>query len=92
MDTSAWGAWHAGVFVTIFAVTQALFNHFGINITTKLTDFSGYLIFVVAIALTLSMLIWARASICRGSSPGSTIPANLAALSCPSHGPRSWPC
>lgn len=58
MDTSTWGAWHAGVFVTIFAVTQALFNHFGINITTKLTDFSGYLIFVVAISLTLSMLIW----------------------------------
>jgi amino acid transporter len=58
MDTSTWGAWHAAVFVTIFAVTQALFNHFGINITTKLTDFSGYLIFVVAISLTLSMLIW----------------------------------
>lgn len=58
VDTSAWGAIHASAFVTVFAVTQALFNHFGIKITTMLTDFSGYLIFVVAIALTLSMLVW----------------------------------
>jgi len=58
IDTSAWGALHASIFVTIFAVTQALFNHFGIKVTTMLTDFSGYLIFVVAIGLTLSMLIW----------------------------------
>ena len=58
MDTSAWGAWHSSIFVTVFAVTQALFNHFGIKLTTTLTDFSGYLIFVVAILLTLSMLIW----------------------------------
>ncbi|MFN0192284.1 MAG: amino acid permease [Aestuariivirga sp.] len=58
MDTSAWGALHASAFITVFAITQALFNHFGIDVTTKLTDFSGYLIFVVAILLTLSMLIW----------------------------------
>ncbi len=58
MDTSTWGAVHASVFVTIFAATQALFNHFGIKVTTMLTDFSGYLIFVVAIVLTLSMIIW----------------------------------
>ncbi len=58
MDTSTWGAVHASIFVTIFAATQALFNHFGIKVTTMLTDFSGYLIFVVAIVLTLSMIIW----------------------------------
>lgn len=58
VDTSAWGALHASAFVTVFAVTQALFNHFGIKVTTMLTDFSGYLIFVVAIVLTASMLIW----------------------------------
>jgi amino acid transporter len=58
MDTSAWGAWHSSIFVTVFAVTQALFNHFGIKVTTMLTDFSGYLIFVIATLLTLSMLIW----------------------------------
>jgi len=58
IDTSAWGAFHAGAFITVFAITQALFNHFGIKVTTMLTDFSGYLIFVVAVVLTLSMLIW----------------------------------
>jgi amino acid transporter len=60
IDTSKWGAWHAGIWVTLFAVTQGLFNHFGIRTTTRLTDFSGYLIFVVAILLTLSMLIWGK--------------------------------
>lgn len=59
MDTSAWGALQASTFITLFAVTQALFNHFGIRITTMLTDFSGYLIFVVAVVLALSMIIWA---------------------------------
>ena len=54
VDTSTWGAWHSSIFVTVFTVTQALFNHFGIKLTTTLTDFSGYLIFVVAILLTLS--------------------------------------
>jgi amino acid transporter len=58
MDTSAWGALHASIFVTIFAITQALFNHFGIKTTTMLTDFSGYLILVVAVVLTLAMVIW----------------------------------
>ncbi|MBL8792241.1 MAG: amino acid permease [Rhizobiales bacterium] len=57
-DTSTWGAWHAAIFVTVIAVTQALFNHFGIKVTTMLTDFSGYLIFVIAVLLTLTMLIW----------------------------------
>jgi len=58
MDTSQWGALQASIFVTIFAISQALFNHMGIKVTTMLTDFSGYLIFVVAILLTLAMLIW----------------------------------
>jgi len=47
-----------GGLITVFAITQALFNHFGIRVTTLLTDFSGYLIFVVAMVLTLSMLAW----------------------------------
>jgi amino acid transporter len=58
VDTSAWGALQASAFVTVFAITQALFNHFGIKVTTMLTDFSGYLIFVVALILTISMLVW----------------------------------
>ena len=36
--------------------SQALFNHLGIRVTTWLTDFSGYLILVVALALTVAML------------------------------------
>ena len=38
--------------ITLITISQALFNHFGIKTTTMLTDFSGYLIFVVAVVLT----------------------------------------
>ena len=44
--------------VCVLPVTQALINHLGIKLTTMLTDFSGYLIFVVAVVLTLTFLIW----------------------------------
>jgi amino acid transporter len=44
--------------VLVIAGTQALFNHYGIRVTTILTDFSGYMILVVAVVLTLTMLIW----------------------------------
>jgi amino acid transporter len=40
-------------------VSQAFFNHRGIRVTTWLTDFSGYLILVVAVALTVAMLWYA---------------------------------
>jgi amino acid transporter len=43
----------------IITFVQALFNHLGIRTTTRLTDFSGYLIFVVSIALTLALVIYA---------------------------------
>ncbi|ABM57598.1 amino acid permease [Verminephrobacter eiseniae] len=47
------------IFVVLLITTlQALSNHFGIKLTTMLTDFSGYLIFVVAIVLTGTFLIW----------------------------------
>src|SRR5262249_50294261 len=45
--------------VLVITGSQALFNHLGIKLTTKLTDFSGYLIMVVAAALTLAMLVYA---------------------------------
>jgi len=47
------------IIVTLIVVTQALFNHFGIHVTTMLTDFSGYLIFTTAIILTISLLVFA---------------------------------
>jgi amino acid transporter len=39
--------------------SQALFNHLGIKVTTRLTDFSGYWILIVAVALTIAMLCYA---------------------------------
>ncbi|XUY25936.1 APC family permease [Agrobacterium sp. rho-8.1] len=45
------------VFLIIITGAQALVNHMGIGLTAKLTDFSGYLIFVTAIALSLVCLI-----------------------------------
>ena len=45
--------------VGIILVSYAIFNHIGIRVTTLLTDFSGYLIFVVAIALTLALIVFA---------------------------------
>ncbi|MDQ2998983.1 MAG: amino acid permease [Chloroflexota bacterium] len=47
------------VIVSLIVISQALFNHFGIRVTTMLTDFSGYLIFIVAIILTLALLVFA---------------------------------
>ena len=47
------------IIVTLIVITQALFNHFGIRLTTLLTDFSGYLIFATGIILTLALLVFA---------------------------------
>src|SRR4051812_21049701 len=52
-DTSAWGFWQQTAAVVLITITQGLFNHLGIKTTTMLTDFSGYLILVVAVVLTL---------------------------------------
>lgn len=46
------------VVVALITTAQALANHFGIKLTTMLTDFSGYLIFVVVILLTATFLTW----------------------------------
>jgi amino acid transporter len=53
VDVSTFGYWHQLIFVGIILASQALFNHYGIQLTTRLTDLSGYLIF----ALTLILLI-----------------------------------
>jgi amino acid transporter len=49
----------AGVFA--ICASQALINHLGIRLTTRLTDFSGYWILVVALVLTVAMLVFAPA-------------------------------
>jgi amino acid transporter len=45
--------------VSIITFSHALFNHLGIRLTTKLTDFSGYLIFAVSTLLTIILLMFA---------------------------------
>jgi amino acid transporter len=57
-DISTWGMQEQIIGVTAITVTQALINHFGIRLTTLLTDFSGYLILVVAVVLTAMFLLW----------------------------------
>ncbi|XHR27396.1 MAG: amino acid permease [Chthoniobacteraceae bacterium] len=47
----------AGVSIILFV--QAFLNHKAVGLTTKLTDFSGYLIFAVSIILMLAMLAFA---------------------------------
>jgi len=46
--------------VAAITFSQAWFNHKGIRLTTKLTDFSGYLILIVAAVLTVVMLVSAK--------------------------------
>jgi amino acid transporter len=68
IDVSGWTATDFGhgfsldmrqvVAVILIMVSQALFNHLGIRVTTLLTDFSGYLICFVAILLTVAMFIF----------------------------------
>jgi amino acid transporter len=45
--------------VLLVTLTQAMFNHLGIKITTMLTDFSGYLIIVVSFVLVASLFYFA---------------------------------
>ena len=45
------------IFVAIITALQAVINHFGIKLTAKLTDMSGYLIFGAAIVLTIICLV-----------------------------------
>jgi amino acid transporter len=67
MDVASWtskeafdqGWWTQTIFISVITITQAILNHVGIRATTILTDFSGYLIFVVAILLTLGLLFYA---------------------------------
>lgn len=56
-DFPTWaGGWPQVLSVVIITGAQGLLNHFGIRTTTKLIDFSGYLILVIAILLTICLL------------------------------------
>ena len=58
IDASAWGLREQTIAVLLITATQALFNHFGIRITTAMTDISGYMILVIAVVLTFTFLFW----------------------------------
>jgi amino acid transporter len=58
-DTSGWGWWTQTIFIAAVTVVQAIINHRGIKLTTLLTDFSGYLIFVVAVILIVALIAFA---------------------------------
>ncbi len=58
MDVSTFGYWHQFIFVAVALISQALLNHYGIGITTKLTDLSGYLIFALTIILIVSLFVF----------------------------------
>ena len=59
IDVSGFGFWHSTIAIAIILVTHSIFNHFGIRLTTRLTDFSGYWIFIVAIVLTVALFAYA---------------------------------
>ena len=55
IDPARLGTGHQIAGVALISASHALLNHFGIRVTTLLTDFSGWLIFTVALLLTLAM-------------------------------------
>jgi amino acid transporter len=55
LDPTKLGLGHQIAGVALISASHALINHFGIRLTTLLTDFSGYLILAVAALLTLAM-------------------------------------
>ena len=57
LDTGAHPEVVKGVGVSVITLSQAMFNHRGIRITTLLTDFSGWLILGVSTLLT-GLLLW----------------------------------
>ena len=52
IDPARLGTGHQIAGVALISLSHALLNHFGIRVTTLLTDFSGWLIFAVALLLT----------------------------------------
>lgn len=53
VDVSTFGPWHQSIFLAIVLSSQALLNHYYIDITTKLTDLSGYVILGLTVVLII---------------------------------------
>jgi amino acid transporter len=56
-DVSGWTNTTQIVAVGVITAAQALLNHFGIKLTTMLTDFAGYLILAVTVILIVLFLM-----------------------------------
>jgi amino acid transporter len=56
MDPASFTGTHLLIAVALITASQAVLNYLGIKATTILTDFSGYLIFVVSIVLIVGLL------------------------------------
>jgi len=58
IDTEQWGLRSQAAFIGVVLGSQAVLNHVAIGWTTRLIDFSGYLIFTVTIVLTISLWVF----------------------------------
>ncbi len=58
VDTSAYTIMNQHIFVAVVLITQALLNHYGIKLTTILTDISGYLIFALTIIFIIALFVF----------------------------------
>src|SRR6185503_633320 len=83
IDVSTFGYWHQFFFVAAVLIAQALFNHYGIQITTKLTDLSGYLILALTVILLISLFAFSPvASISLVLPPSQTLRVTRVAAWC----------
>src|SRR5215208_4210074 len=55
VDVSTFGYWHQFIFVALVMASQAMLNHYGIQVTTRLTDLSGYLILGLTVILIVAL-------------------------------------
>jgi amino acid transporter len=56
MDPAGFTGTELVIWVAIITLVQAVMNYMGIRVTTLLTDFSGYLIFAVSLAIILGLI------------------------------------
>ncbi len=72
--------WTLVAFISVLGGGQALINHYGISLTAKLTDFSGYLIFATStLAGDRVPRLCAGTTTSRACGPSPTTPARPAA-------------
>lgn len=58
VDVSGFGYSHQIFYIALFTISQAILIYRFPKFTTKITDLSGYLIFIITIALVLSLLAY----------------------------------